>query len=1035
MKAKAIYLTLLLTIMLLAAGTFTTTFAGDDEGTRDSRATPIDGEHEDMFLNANNLTMTKDVGVIDGAVIVDRAVLRDNFGRFPLAPWTAEEGTPRIIQGVLNTNASMESNSTAKVSMDLDELELTFDFSPGLMMMNGPVLVLEGQGEYLWVAYKDGAREVHLGVRNSTGEYTLNTGSANMETDEWYTFRMVVSSGTVDVEMGPATMGAAYSFLGKFISLSLTSLPLESAAWDNVTLNKLGGSGRATTDVVDLPLDTMWEGLHINYDIPAGTQLDLALLDGAGAPIPGLDDITSGYLNLRDRVDPTIVGAVQLRADLVAEGTYSPSIYSWKVTWKGDPPKFIKPLPKVTLNEDEAQYGVVDLREHFEDRFTEGENLTFTVPWVNDSTHVYPVVDGHMLGFELPTTDWFGTEIYKVRCSDGVLTVDSVQTEVVVMPVDDPPTVRPFGRVDMYEDEEYQLDLGPYLEDVDTQVQFLKIRETSDHASVNGHVITLNYDMGGTDRIELEVSDDNNFVIVIMDITIREVDDPPVIAPFDPIVMYEDQVETVDVSLYLSDEDDLVEDLLVDIVDGDEYISIDGQVITLLFFDTGGDFEYVILVSDENSTVNRVLEVDVQEVNDPPEITMIGTVTPLDGEVSLSITEGDTADLPIVVEDEESSIFQYVLITDFEGATITSGVLELVTTVGQVGTEVIQISVSDGTAAAFVKIYLEIVNRNDPPQDLEVIAPADGANFTEGDMIPFTGYAFDPDTAFGQVLTFNWSSDINGSLGAGKTLEVDWLAVGTHTITLTVDDGEFTETITIGVVIDKKNGGGNNGGPNNGNGGGSGGGGLSTTLMVIILVAVLAVVGVMFFVMKGRGGVSPEAMPPMEPPEKEGEEAPIPPAAAAYDEPTPAPVPDYETASTMEETAEAAEHPPPPVQAPTEEPPTSYALDFEPAQAPTPAVEVTGGVGTVTLESIMGEEDPEQKALDERKRRFQATISSLPYGVPSSDLAGMDWYELAAALASAEEKELDDGRTVSKIGDNWFYSDTEDIRTFLKKHE
>jgi hypothetical protein len=82
----------------------------------------------------------------------------------------------------------------------------------------------------------------------------------------------------------------------------------------------------------------------------------------------------------------------------------------------------------------------------------------------------------------------------------------------------------------------------------------------------------------------------------------------------------------------------------------------------------------------------------------------------------------------------------------------------------------------------------------------------------------------------------------------------------------------------------------------------------------------------------------------------------------------------------------------------------------------------------------LAEADPEQKRLDNLKREYQAAISALPWGVPSTELAHMDWYELAAAMATGEHKELEDGRPVVKIGDHWFYADTEDPKTFLKRH-
>jgi hypothetical protein len=783
---------------------------------------------------------------------------------------------------------------------------------------------------------------------------------------------------------------------------------MESAAWDNVTVRKMGGSGEAVSVGVNLPVDTYWKGLNVGYKREPGTTITISLVDPAtGYPYPGLTDITTTYVDLEEKLDPAVASAIALKVEMVAVGMTAPSVGSWKVTWEGDPPFFIKPFPEVTMNEDEDRERVIDLRRHFEDRFTEGENLTYTVAWTSESQNVMPVIDGYWLGFQLPRKDFYGTEYYKIRCSDGTLSVDSIQGTVVVNPVDDPPMVRPFGRVDMYEDEEYELNMTPHLEDVDSPVNVLRVRAKSDNARVEGQLIYLYYDLGGDHQIELVISDYSNDVVYMLDVRVREVDDPPIFSELDRVAVFEDVERTVDLAEYIYDEDDSLEELLIDIEDADRYISLNGTNVTLFYNDTGGEFEYTILVSDERTTVSQTLVVSVREVNDPPRVVSVAGMVPVKDQVFWNMTEGNTSDLPIVVEDEESKTFQYTLVSDMDGARMVGASLRLETEEGEVGTYRLQISISDGGAATLVKVEVDVTNRNDPVQDVAITEPTNETRIELGTLITLKGYAFDPDFAFNQRLNYTWSSDLDGTLGHGKNLKDVNLTKGDHVITLVVTDGEFSDQANATVtVFQKGGGGGGGGGGDNGDGIGESG---RSILMILGIVVALVIVGVLVFA--ARRGVlgGSEQVTFSEPPPQAEEDMPS--AAEAFDKPPERPE-DVKVKPKKELTEAAGE-----------------------AEAPAAVEAPKQKYEAVAVDTAMlAESDPEQRRLDDKKRKYQAAISALPFGVPSSELATMDWYELAKAMAEGEHKTLDDGKTVVKIGESWYYADPDDAENFLRRH-
>ena len=1028
-----VLIVIIMSLSLVAGALAAVPDAGSRAG--DVRTSDIDGFHEDEFDLSSNVSLYDNATVKDGMLTLSRAIWEDEFDVPVLAPWVAAEGFPSIRWETLVTNGTSESNTTAMHAIDNHDFQMTFDFSPGLMTGGGPVIMLKGPGmQALYFRYSNADRKISMGYVEAGLETELADGDVVLNQDEWFSGRIEIRRDDITLTMGAGVAFATHAFTGNFSELEFTALPSESAAWDNVTFNRHGARGKATTYAVTLPPDTLWQYLTLNIVAPMGTFIEVSVWNAStDLPLPGLDNVTdtTTTLSKTDRstyIDPILTPSIKLHVEMRCPGTSEPALTSWKITWLGDPPEFIKPIPQVNLFEDEPKNDVLDLRPYFRDKFTPLEEMIYTVSFNSDANHVRPVVNGYNLSFQLPARHWYGSEQYRITASDGVLSVESLLAKVVVTPVDDPPIVSPFGDRVLMEDQVTAINLTPYLADVDTPVEFLRIRALSSHVTVEGQVISILYEEGGiTESIELEVSDFNTAVQAFIDVTVTEVDDPPVFEPIESVSMQEDQERTVNLANLITDEDTDLEDMVITMPDKDHHVTLDGTFINLLYTTEGGEYFYKVVVSDGISTVNQTLQVNVLEINDPPVVTAVGELEIVNGKAALSLEEGDSQDLLIVVEDEESTTFQYTLITDHDGTTMFEGLLSIVTEVGELGDFPIQVSISDGGAATTVTINLAISNRNDPPQDLAVRTPEDGSTVLEGIEVSFDAYAVDPDVTYGDVLSFQWSSSLDGVLSSEKIFVTSTLSVGTHNITVEVTDGEITVSTSITLEI-KKEGGGNGGG-----GGGGGGGGESdgvSTILIIGIVAAIVIIGVAFFVVKGRSIPTAEAPPPpMDMPDRKEEEEKLrKPVAKAIPEAKPDAGADAEPAPSPAAESGAgpmADHAPSP----------EYSLDY--AVAATSVKEkLSMKYEAVAMDTtLLAESDPEKAALDNRKREFQAAISQLDFGVDAKELAGKDWYEVAAALATGEEKVLNDGRKVTKIGDNWFYSDTENLKTFLKRHK
>jgi hypothetical protein len=110
------------------------------------------------------------------------------------------------------------------------------------------------------------------------------------------------------------------------------------------------------------------------------------------------------------------------------------------------------------------------------------------------------------------------------------------------------------------------------------------------------------------------------------------------------------------------------------------------------------------------------------------------------------------------------------------------------------GTEqgVIQVLVTDGIRTAITQNTTPFTVQRKPPE-ATIFSPRDGASYRRGFPIFFDGQGFDRDDGVLPGASLQWLSSIDGALGTGRTLQVDTLSEGLHTITLRVADAQSNE--------------------------------------------------------------------------------------------------------------------------------------------------------------------------------------------------------------------------------------------------
>jgi uncharacterized membrane protein len=435
-----------------------------------------------------------------------------------------------------------------------------------------------------------------------------------------------------------------------------------------------------------------------------------------------------------------------------------------------------------------------------------------------------------------------------------------------------------------------------------------------------------------------------------------------------------------------------------------------------------GQENLTFVATDGELQASQMITVTVLQVNDPPRFATVNGDPVGEGPIEISIKQGEQLVIDVMVVDIEGDELVFDTnntLIDLDG---TTGSIRWTPDNDMVGDLRFSLSVWD-TVTPAVKVTIDFIvtveNENDPMTDPSITSPTDGASFEENILFSLIAISTDPDTQYGQILNFSWSSNISGLIGYGSSLNIALTDVGTHLITLTVTDGIIEKQATVTVVITAKevveppppNGNGGNEEPLN-------------YALIVAIVAAIVVIGAILFVARTRKQT------------EEGEAADEEEYKREQIELTHAAV--KEAADTLE--AGKAETPEADLLPELEEvdvdstgmPEMTLSMEAkktEAASAQTMALFADKGE-----EPAMSEEEAEALRVDNLKRKYQNAIGRLPYGIPSKELQDWDWVELAGALATGEKKMTHDGRETTEIDGRWYFSDSNDTGSFLKEH-
>ncbi len=210
------------------------------------------------------------------------------------------------------------------------------------------------------------------------------------------------------------------------------------------------------------------------------------------------------------------------------------------------------------------------------------------------------------------------------------------------------------------------------------------------------------------------------------------------------------------------------------------------------------------VVSDGEFFANGTNKVTVRPMDDGPVMVAVNGIGVTKDVVELTATQGLTLTINVTVIDKEGDALIYE--TNLSRFSLSDDPcnISFIPDNDDVGMIRFYMQVSeenDSTLWDRLEFVVRVENANDPMESPVIEHPMNGSRFLVSDRFWLNGSCFDLDLKHGQVLTFKWTSNVSGTLGKGRNLEAVLTRVGTHTITLEVDDGEFTEMTSIVVVV------------------------------------------------------------------------------------------------------------------------------------------------------------------------------------------------------------------------------------------
>jgi len=282
-----------------------------------------------------------------------------------------------------------------------------------------------------------------------------------------------------------------------------------------------------------------------------------------------------------------------------------------------DPPTIVLP-DYFTFAEDSTL--VVDFSVYIDD--IDPDELTLSV---TGNLEITVDITGTIVTFGA-SENWNGTETLTFTVDDNqTRATASDSVDVIVTPVNDPPTIVLPDYFTFAEDSTLVEDFSVYIADVDPDELALSVTGNIEiTVDITGTIVTFGAaeNWNGTELLTFTVDDNQTRATASdsVDVIVTPVNDPPTIVLPDYFTFAEDSTLVEDFAVYI---DDIDPDVLTLSVTGNTEVTVDiaGTIVTFGAAENWNGTETLIFTVDDNqtrATASDSVDVIVTPVNDPP---------------------------------------------------------------------------------------------------------------------------------------------------------------------------------------------------------------------------------------------------------------------------------------------------------------------------------------------------------------------------------------------------------------------------------
>lgn len=747
-----------------------------------------------------------------------------------------------------------------------------------------------------------------------------------------------------------------------------------------------------------LPVLRAMEDVPTSYDFSSDVSDDQEqweLSIGTESPwVKRIDGLNVTFLFPQGPVDRVV--------NLTLDDGYDQSVacVNFSVTPTNDPPEHTIPptmdaVEGIPLEWDLSPY-VWDVDNATEDLFI-----------IENSP--YATTDGLVLTVKFPE----GMRQYSLRfmVSDGLLESGVIVT-FLISATANPPEILGIGQLNVSEDVETVLELGPYVRDPDTALQDLAIATTSDQITVEGAELHMLFTEGGVlEVVTLIVSDGVSSAKRDFVVSVSSRDDPPVIGAIPLQNVIEDREGRIDLGSYITDEDTPLRSLRI-ACQWPRVTNVTAFNISVLY-EIAIDLDTVPFnVSDGYSTVSGHFTVHVNPVNDPPRLLGIGSASP---PITLTVYAGRSTTFDIKAEDEEEMTLMFLVDSPVSGLSVVANRLRIGPLSALLPPFEAMLAVVDGDGAMDSLTFTVVVlDPSGPPMAVHLVSPANFSTYEEGEPILFSVIVLFPTGIPAGPVEVKWSSTLQGSVlrltsQTGLSANVSWLLPGEHRMTVVATSGTLTATEWFVVTVTGRE-----------TGGGDGGTGDNANAMMIGAISSILVVILITAWVTMRAYATAITVPPK--PVK-----PPPPVLVAGPSPAPATRVDPEELyiTLVDELGIAEEE--------VDEGASMWSIPAPSTRPTAPPAAMAKGAPAPALPRPVSVPRPaggkeEQKA---RIAAVKATIEAMPGGVPR-ELRLFDSWTIAERVVKGKTKTAPDGTPLVNVMDGWYVDTPDDPVRFLK---